>query len=88
MSVATRRAQTTQIHPGTGSNCVQALHAPPKTVSRSMFITQLMQGSVFVIGNALPLPKVKAFIKVQAPHVSSATTPCSLLAPNATSPTA
>ncbi|XP_031246151.1 mucin-5AC-like isoform X2 [Mastomys coucha] len=87
MSISTSRAQTTQIHPGTGSICVQTLHAPPSTESRSVCTTPLMQGEASGTGKALPLPKGKASRKVQAPRMSSTTPSSSLLDPHATSST-
>ncbi|XP_006496732.1 interferon-activable protein 203 isoform X3 [Mus musculus] len=85
LSIATSRAQTTQIEPGTESICVQALHAPPSTVSRNKCTTPLTQGAESSTGEALPLPKVKACTIFQAPRVSSPTASSSIMKPHATS---
>lgn len=85
LSIATSRAQTTQIEPGTESICVQALHAPPSTVSRSKCTTPLTQGAESSTGKALPLPKVKACTIFQAPRVSSPTASSGIMKPHATS---
>jgi hypothetical protein len=88
LSKAISRAQTTQIEPGTESICVQALHAPPSTVSRSKCTTPLTQGAESSTGEFLPLPKVKACTIFQAPRVSSPTASSSIMKPHATSSTA
>ncbi|XP_052056421.1 interferon-activable protein 203-like [Apodemus sylvaticus] len=88
MSIEISRGKTTQIHPGTGSICVQALHVPPSTVSRSVCSTQLTQGAASCTRKDLSLPKVTSSRNVQASQLSSATASSSILVPYAISSTA
>ncbi|XP_057625917.1 gamma-interferon-inducible protein 16-like [Chionomys nivalis] len=83
--IATSRVQTTQMHAAAASSFIQAPHAPPLTMPRSVCPTQENQGVASSTGQALPCPKVEVPRCALAPQIPSATTSESLLAPPTTS---